>query len=260
MNGKDVRISRIMRKGKAVVIPMDHGVTDGPMKGLVKIDETIRKVVEGGATAVLLHKGIIKSLSSPPGCGVIMHLSGSTSLGPDPNWKVRVGSVEEAIRLGADAISVHVNVGSDMEPHMLEKLGYVADVCDEWQVPLIAMMYPRGKNIKANPDTIAHASRLGAELGADIVKTPYTGDPETFRRVVEGCPVPVVIAGGPKAETDADVLRMVRGAMDAGAAGVAMGRNAFQHENPTAIVRAVVEIVMNDASVEEAAKRAGLKI
>ncbi|MBS7287920.1 MAG: fructose-bisphosphate aldolase, partial [Candidatus Freyarchaeota archaeon] len=125
---------------------------------------------------------------------------------------------------------------------------------------LVAMMYPRGKNIKANPDTIAHASRLGAELGADVVKTPYTGDPETFRKVVEGCPVPVVIAGGPKAETDADVLRMVRGAMDAGAVGVAMGRNAFQHENPVAIVRAVVEIVLNDVDVEEAAERAGLKI
>nr|HDO81403.1 fructose-bisphosphate aldolase [Candidatus Bathyarchaeota archaeon] len=261
VDGKQARLCRITRRERAVIIPMDHGVTNGPIKGLTNMDEIVGKVVEGGATAVLLHKGIIKHLCRPPECGIIMHLSASTVLGPDPNWKVRVASVEEAIRLGADAVSVHVNVGSEREPQMLEKLGYVADMCDEWRVPLIAMMYPRGKNIDSlSPDAIAHASRIGAELGADIVKTPYTGSPETFRRVVEGCPAPIVIAGGPKAETDLDVLRMVRGAMDAGAIGVAMGRNAFQHENPAAIVKAVAEIVLNDAEVEEAAEKAGVKI
>src|SRR5690606_34775819 len=121
-----------------------------------------------------------------------------------PNHKVLVTSVEKALKLGADAVSVHVNVGSEREPEMLIKLGTVAEICDDWGMPLIAMMYPRGEKIKDehDPEVVKLAARAGAELGADIIKTNYTGDPETFREVVKGCPVPVVIAGGPKIETE----------------------------------------------------------
>nr|MDO8077260.1 2-amino-3,7-dideoxy-D-threo-hept-6-ulosonate synthase [Candidatus Freyarchaeota archaeon] len=253
MKGKEVRLSRIMEDGRSVVIPMDHGVTNGPIRGLENIREMVEMVSRGGATAVLLHKGILKQLEKVPGCGLIMHLSGSTALGPDPNWKVTVGTVEEAVKLGVDAVSIHINVGSEKEPEMLKDLGRVAGDCENWGMPLIAMMYPRGKNIDSlDPTAIAHASRIGAELGADIIKTPFTGNVETFRRVVEGCPAPIIIAGGPKTETDRETLQMVRDAMDAGAIGVAMGRNAFQHQKPAAIVMAVSEIVKNDASVEEA--------
>lgn len=120
----------------------------------------------------------------------------------------------------------------------------------------MAMVYPRGPKIKDSYDVkvIKHCARLGAELGADVVKVSYTGSPETFKEVVEGCPVPVVIAGGPKMDSDEAVLEMVKGAIDAGGAGVSIGRNAFQHKNPRNIVRAIAGIVHNGASMEEAKK------
>lgn len=252
--GKDVRISRITERGRMLCIPMDHGVTIGPVKGLDRIFKTIEDVSRGGATAILTHKGIIRCLKNTPKIGIIMHASASTSLGPSPNWKVKVSSVEEAIRLGADAISVHVNIGCKDEPEMLKMLGEIADECDNWNMPLIAMMYPRGENIKdPNDPTIAsHVARIGAELGADIVKTPYIGSIDAFRKVIEGCPVPVVIAGGPKMDSDLDVLQMVKDAMDAGAIGAAIGRNVFQHDNPEAMVRALRAIIIDNWSVKEA--------
>ncbi|MGQ9469437.1 MAG: 2-amino-3,7-dideoxy-D-threo-hept-6-ulosonate synthase [Nitrososphaerales archaeon] len=252
--GKKVRLDRITLNGKMLCIPMDHGITIGPVKGLTDMDYIIKKVGEGGATAVLVHKGIIHSLKEPPRIGMIMHLTGSTSLSLAPNRKVQVGFIKEAIRLGADAVSVHINIGCKEEHEMLEILGNLAYDCDEWGMPLIAMMYPRGENIKDpnNPEVVAHVARVGAELGADIIKTVYTGDSESFKRVVKGCPVPIVIAGGPKSETDRDVLEMAYGAMKAGAIGVAFGRNVFQHDHPDTMVHALSMIIMQGKSVEEA--------
>jgi fructose-bisphosphate aldolase/2-amino-3,7-dideoxy-D-threo-hept-6-ulosonate synthase len=167
-------------------------------------------------TCFLVNKGIIKALPTPPRIGIIAHMSAATSLGPDPNNKILMGSVKEAIRLGADGVSLHINIGSKEEPKMLFKLGQVADECNEWNIPLIAMMYPRGENIKNphDPSIVAHAARIGAEAGADIVKTVYTGDPNSFREVVKSCPVPIVIAGGPKSNTDSEILQMCRDAMN----------------------------------------------
>ena len=121
---------------------------------------------------------------------------------------------------------------------------------------MVAMMYPRGKNIPNPnaPDVVAHAARAGAELGADIIKTNYTGDPDTFKSVVQGCPVPVVIAGGPKTETDMEFLQMIEGAIEAGARGVAIGRNVFQAEDPVKMTRAISAIVHQDKTAEEAIK------
>ncbi|MCS6788450.1 MAG: fructose-bisphosphate aldolase, partial [Aigarchaeota archaeon] len=135
VSGKQVRLSRLTHSGRMLCIPMDHAVTTGPVKGLDRIYKTIEEIEEGGATAVLTHKGILKHMPRPPRIGYIVHISGSTSLGPDPNWKVRVGEVVNAIRLGADAVSVHINVGSRSEPQMLEKLGGVADECDDYGIP-----------------------------------------------------------------------------------------------------------------------------
>jgi len=259
MDDKQTRLNKILEKGKAIIIPMDHGVSDGPIAGLTEMNDIVKKVEAGGASAVILHKGIIKSLKEPPKCGLIMHLSASTKFAPDPNNKVQVAEVEEATVLGADAVSVHINIGSDAEPEMLKILGKVARDCEKMQIPLLAMMYARGKNIQnqLDADAIAHVARVGAELGADIVKCNYSGDAESFKKVVRGCPVPVIIAGGPKCETDREVLEMVRGAMDAGAIGVSLGRNVFRHRNPTAIVKAIRKIIVEDCSVEEALKLLG---
>jgi len=256
--GKRIRLERIIdrKTRKTVIVPMDHGLSMGPIAGLEEMTSIINKVADGGANAVVLHKGIVRAGHRGHGrdVGLIIHLSGGTSLGPDPNWKVQVASVEEAIRLGADAVSVHVNVGAPNEPEQLEMLGAVAESCSDWGMPLFAMMYARGPKVsnQHDPALVAQAARVGAELGADIIKTVYTGSVETFRKVIRGCPVPVVIAGGPKMNTDREVLQMTYEAMEAGAIGVSIGRNIFQHENPTAMTRAIARIVHEGATVEEA--------
>lgn len=259
MIGKQIRMQRIMDRntGKTVIIPMDHGVTVGPIKGLENMKDTINKVAEGGANAIVLHKGIVGvgHRSSGRDVGLIIHLSASTSLGPDPNHKVIACTVKEAVRLGADAVSIHVNIGAEDEAEMLKDMGEISRQCNKWGMPLLAMMYPRGKKIKDEKDVevVKLAARVGAELGADIVKTNYTGDINSFKKVVEGCLVPVIIAGGSKGN-DADCLKMIEDAMKAGAAGVAMGRNSFQHNNPTKFVKAVCEVIHKGKSSKEACK------
>jgi fructose-bisphosphate aldolase/2-amino-3,7-dideoxy-D-threo-hept-6-ulosonate synthase len=261
--GKNIRLKRIQdkRTGRFVIVPMDHGVSSGPITGLVDMKDTIDKVAEGGATAVVLHKGIARSgLGEWAGdIGFILHLSASTKMGPDPNEKVLVASIEEALQLGADCVSVHVNVGAETETEMLQDLGFVSASCREWHVPLLAMMYPRGAQVKDpySVDLVKHVARLGAELGADIIKTNYTGCVDTFKEVTSGCPVPVIVAGGPKVDSDREVLQMVHDALTAGAAGISIGRNIFQHHDIKGMTRAVAKIIVDDADVDEAYKELG---
>lgn len=258
--GKSIRMERIVdrKSDRSVIVPMDHGVTAGPIRGLTDMRSAVNGVAEGGANAVLLHKGIVIAGHRGYGkdIGLIIHLSASTSLGPDPLNKVVVAQVEEAIRLGADAVSMHVNVGADTEAEMLGALGEMTMVCEMWGMPLLAMMYPRGKKVKNehDPELVMHAARVGAELGADIIKTNYTGDPDSFKEVIRGCPVPVIIAGGPKANTDTEVLKMVEDAITAGASGVSIGRNIFQHKSPANITRAMSKVVHEGLSAKEAAE------
>lgn len=260
MVGKQIRLERIIDRNsrKTVIIPMDHGVTVGPIEGLSDMREAISKVVTGGANAILMHKGMVRAGHRGAGkdVGLIIHLSAGTSISPDPNAKELVCTVEEAIKLGADAVSVHINLGAETDKEMLKQLGYVSKKCLKWQIPLVAMMYTRGPKIKDEYD-VAHvklAARVGAELGADIVKVPYTGSVDSFKEVVQGCPVPVVIAGGPKMGSDEDIFKMVEGALKAGSAGLSIGRNAFQHEKPTKMVEALSKMVHEGASIEEAVR------
>ena len=169
------------------------------------------------------------------------------------------GSVKEAIRLGADGVSLHINIGGKEEPEMVEQLGKISEECHEWNVPLLAMMYPRGENVKDphDPEVVAHTARIGAECGADIVKTLYTGDIDSFKKVTESIPVPVVIAGGPKSKTDLDILQMTEDAMTAGAKGVTYGRNIFAHKTPDKMVEALAGIILKKQTAKEMAKKIG---
>jgi len=260
MIGKKIRLERIINRKtkKTVIAPMDHGVTIGPISGIIDISKTIDSIRNGGANAVLMHKGIVSQGHRGYGndIGLIIHLSASTSLSPDPNNKVLVTSVEKAIQLGADAVSVHVNIGSETEAKMLQELGEVAETCSQWGIPLLAMMYPRGERITNENDVemVKHAARVGSELGVDIVKTNYTGSPETFEEVVEGAIVPVVIAGGPKVNTNKELLEMAKDSVEVGGAGVAFGRNIFQAKDPAKMTNAIAEVVHNNLDVEEALK------
>ena len=257
MRGKEIRMERIMNRNtkKTVIVPMDHGVSSGPIPGLIDMAQTVNLVADGGANAVIGHMGLALHGHRQGGrdIGLILHLSASTSVGPDPNDKVLVNSVTNALKMGADAVSMHVNIGADSEARMLTDLGSVAVECMEWGMPLLAMMYPRGKKIRSENDLdqVKLAARVAAELGADIVKTVYTGDPEGFREVTRGCPVPVVVAGGSKTD-DRITLELIEGAMAGGAAGISIGRNAFQHRTPDRFVKAAACIVHHGKSADEA--------
>ena len=261
--GKQIRMERIINRntGRTVIVPMDHGISVGPIDGLIDVKEAIQMVSDGGANAIVEHKGLVGAGHRRQGkdIGLIIHLSASTSLSPHPNAKTLICTVEEAIKLGADAISIHVNLGDGKEKEMLQDFGQVSYEARTWGMPLLAMIYPRGEKIKDEYDVevIKHAARVGNEMGADLVKVSYTGSPESFREVVEGCAVPVVIAGGPKMNSDREILEMVKGSIEAGGAGLSIGRNVFQHRNPRQMVMAMSAIVHENSSVEDALKILG---
>ncbi|MFX1374264.1 MAG: 2-amino-3,7-dideoxy-D-threo-hept-6-ulosonate synthase [Promethearchaeota archaeon] len=259
--GKNIRIERIIdrKTRRTIIIPMDHGLTLGTIKGLEDIAEMVDKVALGGANAVLMHSGMVGAGHRQYGkdIGLIIHLSGATYLAPDPNRKVLVSSVERALKLGADAVSIHINIGADEEPEMLRDASKAIEASREWGVPLIAMMYPRGKKIKDenDPEVVNIAVRAGVELGADIVKTNYTGSIESFEYIVKSVNhVPIIIAGGPKMDTIPNVLEVVYDSIQAGGSGVAFGRNVFQSKDPTKMVSAISKIVHKNYTVEEVLK------
>ena len=258
MSGTAIRLERILdrRTGKAFIVPLDHGATMGPMPGLFDIRDTVAKVAEGGATAVLMHKGMIETGYRDCGrdLGLIVHLSAGSIYSADPGRKVLVTTVEEALRRGADAVSIHLNIGGESESVMLEEAGAVSDACNVWGVPLLAMVYPRGSAAE-QPESVRTCVRVAAELGADIVKTAYTGSVESFREVTKGCPIPVLIAGGPQMGSDRAFLAMVSDAMQAGAGGVSIGRGIFGHHDIVGMCSAVSDIVFRNADVETALTR-----
>jgi fructose-bisphosphate aldolase/2-amino-3,7-dideoxy-D-threo-hept-6-ulosonate synthase len=253
------RLERISTDDRYLIVPMDHGITMGAVKGLKDIEATIDGITRGGADAVLTQKGVAPRVHpNKNDAGYIVHLNGSTTIGPDENDKRLTGSVEEAIRVGADAVSFHINVGSTYEPTQITQLGELTEKAHRFGIPVLAMAYARGPDVAGDdPEALGHAVRLAEELGADVVKTGYSGDAESFQHVVESTRLPVVIAGGSKG-TNRRTVEMVRGTMDAGAAGVSMGRSIFQHDDPEAIASAVSAIIHDDRSAEEALDVAGL--
>jgi fructose-bisphosphate aldolase / 2-amino-3,7-dideoxy-D-threo-hept-6-ulosonate synthase len=258
MIGKKIRMERILDRNtrRTVIVPLDHGVTVGPIPGLIQIPPAANVIAEGGANAAVVHRGAAMFGHRGYGkdLGLLLHLSASTTLSPDSNRKVLVATVEDALQIGADGVSIHVNLGADDEAQMLRDFGSVSSACQRWGMPLLAMIYTRGPKVRDEYDVryVRHAARVGAEMGADLVKVPYTGSPETFREVTEGCAAPVVIAGGEKMESDEEVLRMVHDAIAAGGAGASIGRNVFQHRSPAAMVKAISAIVHGGATVKDA--------
>ena len=258
--GIDARLRRIGTDGRYVMVPMDHGLTLGAVTGLKEIESTIDAVTRGGADSVLTQKGIARRVhGNKNGSGYVVHLNGSTVIGPDSNDKRKTGSIEAALRAGADAVSFHINVGSKHEREQIEALGRLTDEAAEYGLPVLAMTYARGPDIEEDdPEALGHAVRLGEELGADLIKTGYSGDTESFEHVCESTSRPVLIAGG-SPDGDLESLRSVRGAVEAGAAGVSMGRTIFQHDDPEAMARAVSLVVHEDETAEGALERAELE-
>ncbi|MEL7146550.1 MAG: 2-amino-3,7-dideoxy-D-threo-hept-6-ulosonate synthase [Bacteroidota bacterium] len=241
MNGKEIRMSKILplKNNRGCIVPIDHGATYGPISGIENSYNTIDKIIIGGATGIVLHKGILARISKYERlkkANYIMHVSASTSLGAHQSEKVLVGSVEEAVKLGATGVSVHVNLGVDAEPKMIRDFGIVSEKCYEWGMPLLAMMYA-----DSSVKNIAHAARLAEEIGADMVKVNYPGNAEDMRHVISCVDIPVLIAGGTRIDKLVDFLRVVDESVFGGASGVSIGRNVFQHEQ----TRLVTEVICN---------------
>lgn len=249
MSGKTLRLKRFIapHDGRVIIFPLDHGVSCGPESAPRDMDETIRMGIRAGTDALVLHKGMMRFLHSVGDRlpGIFMHVSASTQLGPSIHRKVLVGTVEEAIRRGADGISVHVNLGDTYEPEMLRDLGIVGNACAEWQIPLLVMIYIRGVHAPSPlPDaSVEYAARVAAELGADIIKIPSPQDSALLAKIARTLPVPVVIAGGTKSPDVHLFLERISGAMQAGVRGVAVGRNVFQDERPESLFRAIRHVV-----------------
>lgn len=261
--GKKVRLERIINRenGRTIIVPMDHGVTLGAVEGLIDMREAVNDMAMGGADAVLMHKGLVRCSHRNAGkdVGLIVHLSASTALLALRQHQNPGGHRGRRHQARRGCVSVHINLGDPNERLMLTDLGRVAEACDNWHMPLLAMVYARGPQVKNSydPEVVAHCARVGVELGADIVKVPYTGDIESFSDVVSACCVPVVIAGGERMESTRQILEMVHDSLKAGGAGISVGRNVFQHPNRVNLVKALRSIVHEDADVDQALKVVG---
>jgi len=255
MLGKSIRMERVMNRNtrKAVIIPLTHGVGMGPIEGIRDIKNSVDTMALAGANAVIMHKGSVAVAHRRSGkdIGLIVHLTGTTADGS----QVLVTHVEEAIEIGADAVSVRIEIGGEDEKDMLKLLGQVAKDAWRWGMPLFALMHPVEKKDKRQElKELMRAARIGAELGADVVRVPYSGSADSFKEVVSACPAPLLALGGEKKAREKDVLEMVRGVMDSGASGISMGRNVFQYKKPGNMIKAVSEIVHKNYKVETAMK------
>ncbi len=244
---KQTLLESLLPNGRGIWVAADHGVSKWPVAGLEDMQKLVNSLTGSDgimADAIVVHRGVIDHIEVPRewSGGWVMHLSASTVHGGEhADWKVLAGDADTlvwgAVERCAKAVSVQVNLGEPQENEMIQALGDVAEACREHDMPLLGMIYPRGPNLSPDPDDetkgVAHAARLGWELGCDVVKVPWTGSIESFRQVSSCVPIPVLVAGGPHTDDFSDVLVMVHDACRyAGAAGTCIGRNVFADGNP----------------------------
>ena len=231
---------------------IDHGMALGPMTGIEQ-PRRVFQALEPHVDAWMMTKGLYTHVYEPSGrAGIILRASGgATIVGPDITNESVTSFVEELPSLSADAVACSAFIGSPNERATLTQMSRVAEACRRWGVPLVGVIGVRHDKEKTRvPRFIALGARVAVEHGADIVKTYYT--PDDFAKITRGCPAPILIAGGPKCETDDDTLRMIRGALDSGACGLVMGRNICQSERPIQLIGAARALIHEDASVEKA--------
>lgn len=257
--GRNRRLQRILgeRGEPCVLAPVDDSLLAGPINGLAGIEACLASIVEDAPNAVITFPGALKRFGGLLGrVPVLLNLTASTTR-QSHTRKVQVCSVEHALQLGCDGVAVHVNLTSTYESEMLGILGRVSEDCERWGMPLLAIMYPRRERASGDDnyedlkqsdpaaygDLVAHAVRVGFEMGADLIKTQYPGSPTSFRFAVESCPgVKLFIAGGP-ADSARAVLERAAEARVAGAGGTSFGRNVFGRRHPGVMVRAIRDVL-----------------
>jgi putative autoinducer-2 (AI-2) aldolase len=250
--GMKNRLNQLIQPdGKALFLPIDHGYFQGPTHKLEKPGETIKPLVQY-ADAIMLTRGVLRNSINPAiPKPVILRVSGAaTVVGEDLANENIVTSVREIIRLNAMAASMSVFVGSKYEHQSLSNLAKLVDECEDYGIPVMAVTAVGKELEKRTARYLALCSRVAAEIGARVVKTYYCK--ENFEKVVNGCPVPVVIAGGPKVDTQREVFDFVYDGIQKGAIGVNLGRNIWQTEHPVAAIRAIRAIIHEGYTPQEA--------
>ncbi len=245
--GLSSRLSRIMHGGKTVMLAVDHGYFQGPTTGLENPRRTITPLLPY-ADSLMLTRGVLRTSvdpdKSPP---IVLRVSGGTSILKELSDEGVTTSIEEAIRLNASAVAVSVFVGGEHEKESLMNLAHLVDEGERYGMPVLAVTAV-GREMTRDARYLGLACRIAAELGARVVKTYYC---EEFEKVLDACPVPVVIAGGKKL-AERDALELAQKAMSKGAVGVDMGRNIFQSSNPVAMIKAVRAVVHDNRNLDEA--------
>ncbi|HJM55242.1 MAG TPA: hypothetical protein QGI72_03235 [Poseidonia sp.] len=259
---KSARLESLLPGGRGVWIPIDHGASDYPNEGLQDLENTIASLIRAGVNAIVAQKGVVSKyahLCEGTTTSMVVHYSVSTRHGgPNSDNKVLVGNADETLSRGGIGVSCQVNMGSEHEAAMIERMGELNRQAHHGQLPSFGMIYARGKHLnvmKSDPTGgQAHAVRLAFELGCDAAKSVWTGDKDSFSMVSSAAPIPVLVAGGPATGDSLAILTMVKDAMIAGASGVCMGRQVFAHPQRESLARAIMMIVHENADVDDALK------
>ena len=252
------RLGNIFRDNqKTVIVVLDHGLGLDVFPNLNDTGSMISRVVKGGADAVLTGYGIARTFSEElKGTGLILRMDGGNSVLSSFQTGNRILGPEDALKEGADSLACMGFPGAINEIDTLRNISELAAKSHTWGLPLLAEMLPGGFGPEPakTVETIRLSARIGAELGADIIKTSFVGGIAGFRTVVEGCFKPVVVLGGEKVRNLQGLFEMIEKAMEAGAMGVAIGRNVWKHQSPEAVTAALVEIVHHERLASEVGK------
>ena len=249
--GMKNRMSKIIRPkdGRCVMLAVDHGYFLGPTERLEIPSKTIRPLLPY-ADSLMITRGVLRTSVNPStDVPIVLRMSGGSSvIGEDLSNETITASIDDAIRLNATCLALSIFVGSKYEHQTLSSLAKLVDEGEKYGIPILAVTAV-GKEMTRDARYLGLACRIAAEFGAHVVKTYYC---ENFEKVVEGCPVPVIIAGGKKLSKEVDALELAHNAVEQGASGVDMGRNIWQSDCPVAMIKAVRAIVHNDSDVNEA--------
>jgi DhnA family fructose-bisphosphate aldolase class Ia len=255
--GKQIRMNSLFNKstGNSVCIAADHGGIAGPMEGINNPAELVSQCVAGGADCILTTRGFARAAAGAwdRTTSLLLRLTGGFTVLGGRFEEELITSPQTAVEYGAAGAVVTVKFGHEREGEFTKHASRVADECDRLGLPLMVEAMAKGKDLSpTDPKGVKLASRAAMEIGADIVKTYYTGDPDSFRDVVEGCPIPILILGGPKTDSDEQVISDVYYAMQAGARGIAMGRNIWQRKNPLSMIEAMAGLIHEGWSIQQA--------
>jgi fructose-bisphosphate aldolase/2-amino-3,7-dideoxy-D-threo-hept-6-ulosonate synthase len=253
MIGKSRRLARLFvgEQKRCLLSPLDHGGWLGPVQGIDRPQTIVEAVLGGGANALLISPGFYRQVAPlvPPSVGIVLRVSLTAGLSRDGSQETPIASLETALRLDADAVAVSIFFGRSGDVEIYRWLAALIDASARYAMPVVAeIMPPDDRAYQA--EAIAHAARIGMEIGADVIKTNYCGDVTAFREIVAGIAVPIIIAGGPSTGEAGDTVALARDAVAGGAAGVAIGRRVWQSDDPGATTAAIAAVLHQGVSLK----------